>query len=125
MRHPLLAAAALFLPLAGCAPTQDQVAQLQSFTVTDIDHAYEWAVFNGDKAAMACLPTLRYIVVKISADNPSTYGVVTWAQMAGDLANPGSRINIDCAALKAERKAQVQQAIGGLLSFVASPGLAL
>jgi hypothetical protein len=122
--RPILTAAALAL-LAGCTPTKDQVAQLQSFTVADIDHAYGWAVFNNDRPAMQCLPTLRYIVVKISADDPSTYGVVTWAQMAGDLANPASRINIDCAALKAERKAQVQQAIGGLLSFVASPGLAL
>lgn len=122
--RPFLTAAALAL-LAGCTPTQDQVAQLQSFTVQDIDHAYEWAVFNGDKPAMQCLPTLRYIVVKIGTDNPATYGVVTWAQMAGDLANPASRINIDCAALKAERKAQVQQAIGQIMSFVASPGLAL
>lgn len=121
MRHLFLVA----LLLAGCTPTKDQVAQLQSFTVADIDHAYSWAVFNDDRPAMQCLPTLRYIVVKIGADNPSTYGVVTWAQMAGDLANPASRINIDCAALKAERKAQVQQAIGQLMSFVASPGLAL
>lgn len=125
MRHPFLAAAALALTLSGCSSTKDQVAQLQTFTVADIDHAYGWAVFNDDRPAMQCLPTLRYIVVKISADDPATYGVVTWAQMAGDLANPASRINVDCAALKAERKAQVQQAIGQLMSFVASPGLAL
>ena len=120
-----LAVAALVVGLSGCSSTADQVAQLQSFTIGDIDHAYSWAVYNDDRPAMQCLPTLRYIVVKISSDDPATYGVVTWAQMAGDLANPASRINVDCAALKAERKAQVQQAIGQIMSFVASPGLAL
>lgn len=110
------------LLLGGCANDLDR---LQSFTVKDIDHAYEWAIWNNDRPAMMCLPTVRYAVVKIAADNPKTYGAVTWAQMAGDLANPQGRIRVDCAALAAERKAQIQQAIGQIMSFAASPGLAL
>ena len=123
-----LCAAALLVALASCtSSSQQDIATLESFTLADVDAANRWAVFNDDRPAMQCLATLRLVIIHLQSDQAAgvQYGAITYAQIAGDLANPSGRLRADCAALAAERKAQVQQAIGQLLTFAASPGLAL
>lgn len=117
----------LVLLLAGCSTAQSDVAQLAAFTLADVDAANRWAIYNDDRPAMQCLATLREVIVHLQSDQAAgvQYGAITYAQMAGDLVNPNSRLRADCAALAAERKAQVQQSIGQIMSFAASPGLAL
>jgi hypothetical protein len=118
----ILTAAALALSLGGCAsPGQQEIAALQSFTLADIDAAYRWAIWNDDKPAMQCLPTLRAAVIHLQSDTAAgvQYGAITWGQIAGDLANPNGRVRADCAALAAERKAQANAFLGQVATLVA------